>query len=221
MHKTSASSHTASPWYARLVAQFQAFVQRRRLQPIRDPEALRTFLQTRASYVAQMTLYGYLRTRSGVRFPELFNNDQFVESINIAKWHVWLACLSDLSAYAGGMLRRSGATDAAVKELVERLVGKILAETGTPADAGPEYAAHADRVKARLALCDWAAQADGNGPFVESPTALVYWAPIVEELKVLDEEIVRNSVRFRWNEIREQMRRALDARAVMGIASSP
>ena len=166
-----------------------------------------------------MTLYGYLRTRSGVRFPELFNNDQFVVSINIAKWHVWLACLSDLAAYAGGMLRRGGAPSEAVGDMIRRLVDEILAETGKPADSGPEFAAHADRVRARLALCDWAAQADGDGPFVESPGALVYWAPIVEELKVLDEEIVRNSVRFRWNEIREQMRRALDARAVMGVAS--
>jgi hypothetical protein len=221
MHNPPASSAAPLPWYERLLAPLHAFLQRRRLQPIRDPGALREFLRTRASYVAQMTLYGYLRTRSGVRFPELFNNDQFVASINIAKWHVWLACLADLSAYAGGLLRRSGATDAAVGRLMQQAVEDILAETGHPADAGPEFAAHADRVRSRIALCDWSAQADGDGPFVESPGALVYWAPIVEELKVLDEEIVRNSVRFRWNEIREQMRRALDAQAVMSSAPSP
>jgi len=185
------------PLLERALGPLRRFLQRRRLQPIRDAAGLRSFLQTRASYVAQMTLYGYLRTRSGTRFPELFNDDHFVESINIAKWHVWLACLSDLAAYAGGMLRRNAR-----------------------AEAGPEYPAHADRVRARLALCDWAAQADGDGPFVESPSALVYWAPIVEELKVLDEEIVRNSVRFRWNEIRAQLRRALDATAVMDNAAS-
>jgi hypothetical protein len=221
MHKTPAAQASLQPWYERLLAPVQRFLQKRRLQPIRDADALRAFLKTRASFVAQMTLYGYLRTRSGVRFPELFNNDQFVASINIAKWHVWLACLADLAAYAGGMLRRSGASQAAVREVMQRLVDEILAETGRPPDAGPEFPAHAQRVRARVALCDWAAQADGDGPFVESPGALVYWAPIVEELKVLDEEIVRNSVRFRWNEIREQLRRALDAQAVMGIPSSP
>jgi len=220
MHKSPAAPVGLLPWYERLLAPVQRFLQRRRMQPIRDPDALRTFLQTRASYVAQMTLYGYLRTRSGVRFPELFNDDHFVASINIAKWHVWLACLSDLAAYAGGMLRRSGANQAAVSSVMQRLVAEILAETGQPAEAGPEFPAHAERVRARVAMCDWAAQADGDGPFVESPGALVYWAPVVEELKVLDEEIVRNSVRFRWNEIREQIRRALDAHAVMGIASS-
>jgi len=220
MHNPTASAAAPAPWYERLLAPLHAFLQRRRLQPIRDADALRAFLQTRASFVAQMTLYGYLRARSGVRFPELFTDDRFVASINIAKWHVWLACLADLAAYAGGMLRRSGAPHAAVTELMQRLVEEILAETGQPPDAGQEFSAHAERVRARMALCDWAAQADGDGPFVESPSALVYWAPVLDELKVLDEEIVRNSVRFRWNEIREQLRRALDAPAVMGIPSS-
>lgn len=217
MHKPPAPV----PLLERALGPLRRFLQRRRLQPIRDAAGLRSFLQTRASYVAQMTLYGYLRTRSGTRFPELFNDDHFVKSINIAKWHVWLACLSDLAAYAGGMLRRNArATDAAVERLMRGLIDEILTETGIPPEAGPEYPAHADRVRARLALCDWAAQADGDGPFVESPSALVYWAPIVEELKVLDEEIVRNSVRFRWNEIRAQLRRALDASAVMDNAPS-
>jgi len=220
MHKSSAPPAVKTPWFERLLAPVNAFLQRRRLQPIRDAGALRDFVRTRASYVAQMTLYGYLRTRAGVRFPELFNNDEFVASVNIAKWHVWLACLSDLAAYMGGMLRRSGQPDADVGRIMQQAVAEILAETGVPADAGPEYAAHADRVRSRIALCPWSAQADGDGPFTESPGALVYWAPIVEELKVLDEEIVRNSVRFRWNEIRAQARRALDAPAIMGAASS-
>jgi hypothetical protein len=221
MHNPDTPSNAKSPWFERLLAPLRNFVERRRLQPIRDPRALRDFLQSRASYVAQMTLYGYLRTRSGVRFPELFNNDEFVASVNIAKWHVWLACLSDLAVYLGGMLQRSGQLETEVGRVMQQVVAEILAEAGVPADAGPEYAAHADRVRSRIALCHWAAQADGDAPFVESPGALVYWAPIVDELKALDEEVVRNSVRFRWNEIRAQARRALDARAVMGSVSSP
>jgi len=192
---------------------------RHRPEPIRDAAALRRFLRTRTSYVAQTTLYGYLRTRAGVRFPELFDDDLFIVSTNIAKWHVWLACLSDLAVYAGGMVHRnSGASDADVGRLMQRLVNEILAETGTPGEAGPEFAGHAGRVRARLALCDWSAQVDGSAPFVESPTALVYWAPIVDDLKVLDAEIVRNSVRFRWNEIRQQLRLALDAASVIATA---
>ncbi|MBE0625771.1 MAG: esterase [Burkholderiales bacterium] len=190
------------------------------VEPIRDAAALRHFLQTRSSYVAQMTLYGYLRTRAGTRLALLYEDDQFVVAANIAKWHVWLACLSDLAAYAGGMVRRnSGAADADVGRLMCSIVDEILAETGTPDDAGVEFASHAERVRARLALCNWSAQTDDNAPFSESPGALIHWAPIVDVLKELDDEIVRNSMRFRWQEIRREMRQGLDAASVMGNAN--
>jgi hypothetical protein len=208
-----------TPLLERLALGLRRLLGRGRSAPLRDAAALRRFVQTRSTYVAQMTLYGYLRTRAGVRFPELFDNDVFVESINIAKWHVWLACLSDLAAYAGGMLRRAGASDAETAAVMRGVVEGILEETGTPADAGPEFAAHAGRVRSRLALCDWSAQTDDEGPFNESPAALVYWAPVLEDLKVHDAEIVRNSVRFRWHEIRQQLRAALDAPAVLASLS--
>jgi hypothetical protein len=167
-----------------------------------------------------MTLYGYLRTRAGTRFPELFENDPFIVSMNIAKWHVWLACLSDLAVYTGSLLRRSsGAPGEVVGAFMQRTVDEVLRETGTPQEAGPEYPAHAQRVRARLALCDWNIAGDGDAAFAESPTALVYWAPIVDDLKALDEEIVRNSMRFRWHEVRRELSHNLDPAAVLASAA--
>lgn len=195
---------------------FGSLGRRRRDTPVNDRASLRRFLETRASYVAQTSLYGYLRTRAGMIYPQLFDDDAFVRSINIAKWHIWLACLSDLSVYAGGLLaRHSQAAEPAIGALMQELVAAILEETGTPADAGPEFAAHAERVRARLAGCDWAGITDDESAFSASPTALIRWAPIVESLKELDEGIVRNSVRFRWHEIRRSLRRNLDAEAVL------
>jgi len=192
----------------------------RRTEPIRDIGALRDFLRTRASHVAQMTLYGYLRTRAGTRFPELFDNDAFIVSMNIAKWHVWLACLSDLAVYAGSVLRRKGGASAEdVGALMQRIVESLLGETGIPGEAGPEFAAHAQRVRARLALCTWAVPDDDEAAFVESPTALVYWAPIVDDLKALDADIVRNSIRFRWHEVRRELSHNLDPAAVLASAA--
>jgi hypothetical protein len=208
--------------FARLTESLRRWFRRwRRAEPIRDREALRRFLQTRSSYVAQMTLYGYLRTRAGTRFPELFDNDEFVVSMNIAKWHVWLACLSDLAVHAGTLLRRSGAGSAAsIGATIRGLVDDILRETGTPGDAGPEFGPHAQRVRARLALCEWRADAADADAFVDSPTALVHWAPVVDDLKALDEEIVRNSIRYRWLEIRRELHRNLDAAGVLATTQS-
>jgi len=169
--------------------------------------------------VAQTSLYGYLRTRAGMIYPQLFDNDEYVQSINIAKWQLWLACLSDLSIYAGGLLaKRSQKSSSEIGALMQELVATILHDTGTPADAGEEFSAHAARVQARLAGCDWDRVSDDETPFSESPTALIRWAPVVDNLKELDEEIVRNSVRFRWQEIRRALRDNLDAEAVLRSA---
>jgi len=196
-------------------------VRRRRARPVVDRAGLRQFLETRASYVAQMSLYGYLRTRAGMRYPELFEEDVFVASVNIAKWQIWLACLSDLAVYAGFLiLHRTNAPVDQVRELMRRALDEALAATGIPEEAGPEFASHADRVRARLAHCDWREIGDDASAFSESPDALVHWAPVVDELKALDTEIVRNSIRFRWQEVRRDLRRDLRADEVLGHAGA-
>jgi len=191
---------------------------RRRVEPVHDRDALRRFLETRASFVAQTSLYGYLRTRAGQRYPELFDDDEFVVGINIAKWQVWLACLGDVTCFAGGLLVRAGQAPDAVGALMRALVDEILDATGVPADAGESFADGARAVRERVAACDWASVSDDEGPFSESPDALVHWAPVIDTYKQLDAEIVRNSVRFRWQEIRRQLRENLDAAGVMAGA---
>ncbi len=189
---------------------------RRRKMPIETPAALAEFLETRASHVAQTSLYGYLRTRAGVRFPELFADDVFVEMLNVAKWHVWAACLSDLAVFAGGLLvRHAGADGATASAIVKAMLEAIFERTGEPAEAGPEFPASRARVLERIAAVDWTAVADDDTPFTESPDALVHWAPIIDVLKEMDADIVKSSVRYRWQEIRRDLRRDLRAEAII------
>jgi hypothetical protein len=194
---------------------------RDRSEPIVDRAGFQRFLHTRSNYVAQYSLYGYLRTRAGIRFPELFNDDPFVVSINIAKWHVWLACLSDLAVYAGGLaLQRASPPAGEVTRLVSEALERIFADVGTPQEAGDQFDNHVAQVRTRIALCDWASVPDDESAFSESPAALVRWAPVTDELKQLDEEIVMNSVRFRWQEIRRALRRDLDAERVLSAPAA-
>jgi hypothetical protein len=217
--RTGSLASWASGLWATLREQFGT-VGQRRSEPVNDRAGLRRFLETRSNYVAQMSLYGYLRTRAGKLYPEYFQNDDFVRSVNSAKWLVWLACLSDLSVYAGGLLiQRSHGGAREVGALIEGLVGAILDDAGVPADADAEFLSQAQRVRARLAACDWTAVTDDDTPFSASPTALVRWAPVLESMKQFDEAIVRNSVRFRWQEIRRDLRRNLNADAVLHSAA--
>lgn len=189
-------------------------------EPVDTPAALARFLDTRASFVAQTSLYGYLRTRAGMRYPELFQDDPFVAAINVAKWHIWLDCLSDIAVYAGSRLAREVPRETArVSRMVIAAVDGILAQAGTPAEAGDEFPAHAQRMRRRIERTDWLSVGPDEAAFTESPAGLVRWAPVIDELKQLDEAIVLNSVRFRWQEVRRDLARQLDVRSL--IASLP
>lgn len=189
---------------------------KKRQEPIVDRESLARFLDQRSSYMAQMSLYGYLRTRAGVRYFELFHQDDFIAMLNIAKWHVWLDCLGDLSVYCGGMLLdRGSASKQTVGKLMQEVVEGVLMKTGHPEEAGGKFPAHAENIRKRLAKCNWAKVTDDEGPFSTSPKSVVQWAPIIKTLKELDESIVMNSVRFRWQEVRRDVRQYLDAGAVL------
>jgi len=191
-------------------------------EPVDTPEALARFLDKRSSFVAQTSLYGYLRTRAGMRYPELFDDDPFVASINIAKWHVWLDCLSDLAVYSGSRLAQHAPRELPrIARMMVGLVDGVLAQVGMPTEAGADFAAHADRVRRRLERTDWLAVGDDEAAFTESPAGLVRWAPVMDELKQLDEEIVRNSVRFRWQEVRRDLLRHLDRQRLLDALPAP
>ena len=187
----------------------------RKFDPVRNSEALAEFLGSRASHVAQASLYGYLRTRAGTRFPQMFENPDILTSINIAKWHVWLACLGDLSVFAGQCLRQSGDLDhEALQRLMPETIDRVLTETGEPEEAGPDFESAREKLIQRIGSCDWNLDRDDDTVFSASPEALYYWSPIAEELKERDETIVKNSIRFRWIEVRRLTRRVLDGPAL-------
>ena len=183
---------------------------------VSDATALAEFLDTRASHVGQISLYGYIRTRAGSRYPELFENDAFLVAVNIAKWQVWIACLSDLAVYAGGLIRReANVPKDEVLDLIAACVRTVLDRTGLPEEAGDRFDESRRRLYARLAATDWDTVGDDESDFAESPEALVIWAPIVDGLKALDSEIVRNSVRFRWQGVRRELRDSLKVDEVL------
>jgi hypothetical protein len=182
---------------------------------IGDRDSLATFLSTRASHVAQTSLYGYLRTRAGTRFPEMFENPDILQSINIAKWHIWLACVSDLSLFAGQCMYQSGKLDeTTIQQLLPPALQQLLAETGEPEEAGSDFAGAREKIVQRISNCDWKLERDDETVFSQSPEALFYWSPIADELKERDETIVKNSVRFRWIEVRRSARTMLDFEAL-------
>lgn len=183
--------------------------------PIDSVAGLFRFVSTRAALVAQKTLYGYVKTRMGMNYPKMFADDIFVHSVRIAALHVFAACLSDLTLYAvAHALREQPVDDAARRTMALRCFEAAMAANA--AGGPPEFSAQAsvDAFKQRLDETDWGFGAQQRENFTRSPAALLRWAPIAPELKRFDAEIVENSIRFAWRDIRVAFDKRLDRAAV-------
>ena len=66
---------------------------------ISSKKDLQNFVQERSAHVTQTTLYGYLKTRIGTRFRLMIEDEKYSQSVNIAKWNIYMASLSDLTLY--------------------------------------------------------------------------------------------------------------------------
>ncbi|MDH5354036.1 MAG: esterase [Gammaproteobacteria bacterium] len=184
---------------------------------ITDLDSLASFIDSRASHVAQTSLYGYLRTRAGTKYPQLFENPDILQSINMAKWHIWMACVSDLTVFIGQLASQASIQQDQITAMMSSCLDKILQQTGLPAEAGEDFQNSIDRLNQRVHSYDWSKQRDDDSVFSQSPEALYYWSPIAAELKESDEEIVRNSIRFRWIDVRRHSRRLLNVEALFRV----
>ena len=47
------------------------------------------FIKEKSAFVTQSTLYGYLKTRMGLKQYMMFTDDVFVQSVNKSKWNIF------------------------------------------------------------------------------------------------------------------------------------
>lgn len=186
----------------------------RRESPIASVGDFSSFVETRAKFIAQTTLYGYLKTRAGTRFPTLFEDNLFSRSLDIAKWHIYLDCVADLLVYSAGLLVARSDLHCDVAALAGFVIDDILSRDADTLRGLEGYDATAERITARIRHTPWTDVEDGEAPFSNSQNALVEWAPVAPQLKEFDTEIVINSMRFKWKNVRDQLRERLDADSV-------
>ena len=188
----------------------------RREPPVTTVAQLVDYVDGRSKFVAQTTLFGYVKTRIGTRYVAMYEDPLFTKSVNIAKWEIWLACLGDLATYAtAGVGRHAAARPGELEGLAIHIVdGATLAEdipAERPQGFGDIREAHAARARSTA----WNQVEPGEATFEASLSALVEWAPIADELKRLDVRIIRTSMRFKWKKVRDQFDPLLDAESVL------
>ena len=168
---------------------------------IANIEILQDYIQRKSAFITQETLFGYLKTRIGTNYVKMYENNDFVVSINIAKWNIYLIAIQDMLFFAFSYLyaknRYQNTADA--KILFEKILDKELQEKDHPLPSDI-YQKRLKQFEERIQNISWMTYYKED-PFKTSSESLHYWAPVADELKNLDKAIVINSMQLKWQNI--------------------
>ena len=181
-----------------LFSLFKAYIPKPKISNLDD---LEDFIQSKSAWVTQVTLYGYLKTRMGTRYVLHFENDEFMASVNLAKWNIYAVALQDLTFFTFSYLKNN--LNYQEIDKAKEIFLKILDDETTnkmPLDIIEEAKKNFND---RLQNINWNTYCN-DLPFNPSALSLYKWAPIADELKNLDRKIVLNSVILKWDIVKKE-----------------
>ncbi len=187
-----------------LFALFKAFIPKKK---IKNLDELEHFIQTKSAWVTQVTLYSYLKTRMGTKYVLHFDNDVFMSSVNLAKWNIYSESLQDLTFFTFSYLKVN--FNYQDINLAKDIIYKILDDETSnkmPLDIIDQAK---NSFNERLKKINWEIYYK-DLPFNPSALSLYKWAPIAEELKVLDRKIVLNSMILKWDIIKVEFEKLIE-----------
>tara|TARA_X000000368_G_scaffold302437_1_gene241031 strand:- start:304 stop:936 length:633 start_codon:yes stop_codon:yes gene_type:complete len=171
-----------------------------KFKSINSIEQLKSFIQERAAHVTQTTLYGYIKTRMGLKYTMMFEDKVFLESMDIAKWNIYAVAVADCTFYTFSYLinkknlKENNSKDIFFKILDEQRSSGLNLKICSNAK---------NEFETRLKEVNWDTY-HSDDPFKMSGLALYKFSPIAEDLKVLDKEIVLNSIKYKWNHVKSE-----------------
>ena len=183
-----------------LFALFKAFIPKKKINNL---DELENFIQSKSAWVTQVTLYGYLKTRMGTRYVLHFENDEFMGSVNLAKWNIYSVALQDLTFFSFSYLNAN--FNYQNTEKAKEIFFNILDDETTNKMPINIIEEAKKNFGDRLDKINWETYHQ-NLPFNPSALSLYKWAPIAEELKKLDRKIVLNSVILKWDIVKKEFK---------------
>ena len=170
---------------------------------INSKEDLQKFIQQRSAHVTQNTLYGYLKTRMGHKFTLMVDDEAFSQSINLAKWNIYMVALADCTFYTFSyLMNEKNLKDNDCSKIYLNIIEKEK-DNGLSNEifekAKKEFLLRLKKVDFKKYYLE--------EPFRDSCYALYNWSPIADELKALDKKIVLNSMRLKWNLIDDEFKK--------------
>ena len=181
-----------------LFSLLKAFVPKKKIKNIKE---LSEFIQKKSSWVSQVTIYGYLKTRMGTKYVLMFDDEIFLSSINKAKLNIYVVALQDLTLYTISYLNvfHNYNDTSKAKEIYDEIIVNEI-KNGMPEELASRGK---EKFQERLNKIDWKKYYN-SWPFNESALALYEWSPVAQELKSLDRKIVLNSMILKWENVQDE-----------------
>ena len=177
---------------------FKAFIPKKKIKTL---DELEEFIQTKSAWVSQVTLYSYLKTRMGTRYVLHFDNDEFMKSVNEAKWNIYSVALQDLTFFTFSYLKVNFNFQDINK--AKEIFNKILDDEISNKMPRDIIDLARKNFEERFQNINWDIYYS-DLPFNPSALSLFKWAPIADELKTLDRKIVLNSMILKWDVIKQE-----------------
>ena len=186
-----------------------------RLRPasIATADALKTFLEERASLIAQKCAIDYCRGKTGLASYALFTEAPFLKALDVCRWEAFVAVLGDLFIVAEGHLRPH-ASAGQHPRLCEALVGlysAALAALPAPAHRPEGWGEASASFVLRFKTASLGKPQQALDVADHSAKRLFETLPIHASMRALDKEVVYGAVRFRMIAVSQEMQRRIAA----------
>jgi hypothetical protein len=168
----------------------------RRPPPIADRASLADFIDTRAAFLAQKSIWDYVRGRSGPYFTMIVKEQVFLDGVEIARWRNYPFGLSIVAEMVHGALLPFSGQPAPLAATLCDLALDVFGRYPVPQALGEE-----EWARARAELATRCGQIALHPPKpvkdIPLPFAQVFFdnMPIHERLRENDFELIRNQLR--------------------------
>ncbi len=181
-------------------------------QTIRELAALKDAICSDAAYLAQGSSYSYLRARSGTHADRMFRDPDFAAALNRCKWEAFAAAAADLLLLVEIELRpHHQLPPGFLSTVLAQLYEETLALEQTPEHRRSEgWTADVRLFRARAEAALRAAPAPLRQICGNTGKRLMQFAPITDDVRKGDWDMVTNNVEFRFIERLSAMRRIMD-----------
>ncbi len=202
----------------RLTCLWRRLRERLRPAPITTADALKTFLEERASLIAQKCAIDYCRGKTGLASFALFTEKPFIDALTVCRWETFVTVLGDLLIITEGHLRAHAVAEqhARLHEALLAMYSAVLVPLPAPAHRPDGWDDAIAAFTLRLKTVGLGEPKRALDVADHSAKRLFETLPIHASMRALDKEVVYGAVRFRMIAVSQEMQRRLHAADLVG-----